>query len=76
MEPISTIGAMVALLILVVMLLVLIKGGIQTFHRNWFIALILLLAFTPLWVCWAIVEAFLPKPKPQELVVHVVNHNN
>lgn len=61
----------IATLAVLAILVLLIKGGIQTFQRNWILALILLVFLTPLWACWAIVEVFLPKPKKEPMVVQM-----
>jgi hypothetical protein len=35
------------------------KGMIQTFRRNWVVALVLLIFAGPIWFLWAIIEMFL-----------------
>ena len=62
--------ALLGLIFIVAIIVGLIVGGIQTFQRNWVVALLLLIFITPIWTCWAIVEIFLPKPVKQP--VHVV----
>ena len=59
------------LVIGLVLLFVFIAGGIQTFQRNWILALLMLIFLAPIWVCWAIVEIFLPKPvkQPTEVII-------
>ena len=54
--------ALVGLVILVLFIIGLVSGGIQTFQRHWVVALALLLFFTPIWICWALIENFLPAP--------------
>jgi len=70
--------AFIGLLVLLGILYVLIFGGIQTFQRNWILALLMLLFLTPIWVCWAFVEVFLDKPtkKPMEVNVNVNQNVN
>lgn len=46
-----------------------IGGAIQTFQRNWIVALLLMFLLFPAWFCWALVEMFLSKPQPE--VYHV-----
>jgi len=63
----------IALVVLLVILIVIIRGGIQTFQRNWILAIIMLIFLTPLWFIWAFVEIFLDKPKKEPIVVHIKN---
>ena len=63
----------IALVVLLVILIVIIRGGIQTFQRNWILAIIMLIFLTPLWFIWAFVEIFLDKPKKEPIVVRVEN---
>lgn len=51
----------------------LIKGGIQTFQRNWVAALLLLLFLTPIWMVWAFFEIFMAKPVKEPIQVRVEN---
>lgn len=64
---------LLALIVLVAILIVLIKGGIQTFQRNWILAIIMIIFLTPIWFIWAFVEAFLSKPEKEPIVVHIKN---
>ena len=62
-------------------LLALSKGIIQTFRRNWVLALLLLIFAGPIWFVWAIIEMFLPfNPKdaarPFETNVNVSQNVN
>lgn len=63
--------AIVGLVILVLFIAGLIVGGIQTFQRNWILSLLLFCFFGPVWMCWALIENFLPKPvkKPIDITV-------
>ena len=54
--------ALLFLLIVVLFIIGLVSGGIQTFQRQWVVALLLFLFFTPIWICWALIENFLPAP--------------
>lgn len=54
-------------------LYVAIRGGIQTFQRNWIAAIILLLFLTPFWLIWALAEMFMDKPVKEPITVNVVN---
>jgi len=73
---------LIGLLVLLAILVIVIKGGIQTFQRNWILAIIMLLLLTPIWVVWAIVEIFMDKPVKQPIQVQMqpievtVNQNN
>lgn len=70
----------VGLLVLLAIVFLVIKGGIQTFQRNWILAILLLIFLSPIWVGWALVEVFLPKPVKQPIMVQMqpvdVNINN
>ena len=66
-------GDLLALIIIIVFLIAIIKGGIQTFQRNWILAIIMLIFLTPIWFIWAFVEAFLSKPEKEPIVVHIKN---
>lgn len=63
----------IAIIIFFVILAAIIKGGIQTFRRNWIAALLLLIFLFPLWAIWAFFEIFMSKPQPK---VHYVNVSN
>lgn len=62
---------LIGLLVLLAILFIVIKGGIQTFQRNWILAIIMLLVLSPVWVVWAIVEIFLDKPVKQPIMVQM-----
>jgi hypothetical protein len=64
---------LLALIIIIVFLIAIIKGGIQTFQRNWILAIIMLIFLTPIWFIWAFVEVFLSKPEKEPIVVHIKN---
>ena len=58
-----TVGAIVWIITLVVaigLIVLFFKGMIQTFRRNWVLALLLLIFAGPIWFVWAIIEMFLP----------------
>ena len=61
----------VGLLVLLAILILVIKGGIQTFQRNWILSIIMLIFLFPIWVGWALVEIFLPKPVKQPVMVQM-----
>lgn len=63
----------ISVLVLIVIVAGLIRGGIKTFQRNWILALLMLLFLGPLWVCWAIVEIFTGKIQPKVHYVEVKN---
>lgn len=65
------IGAILAIAIL----FGLIKGAVQTFQRNWFVALVLVIVLPPIWVFWVLFEIFLPTPQTRPIEVHVTNVN-
>ena len=77
----EAIGWIVAAVILIGVVVFLFKGMIQTFRRNWVLALILLIFAGPVWFVWAIIEMFLPfNPKdaarPFETNVNVSQNMN
>ena len=49
---IAIVGRAIGLIVL------LFKGMIQTFRRNWVLALLLLIFAGPIWFVWAIIEMF------------------
>ena len=53
----NQIEVLVGGVLFVFVLVGLIKGAARTFRRNWVLALILMLALTPIWLIWAIIEA-------------------
>jgi hypothetical protein len=53
----------IGLFVLLVLLACCARGVIQTFRRNWILALVLLLFLFPAWMIWAFVEIFLPRPQ-------------
>ena len=79
-----TVGAIVWIITLIVAIALIVlffKGMIQTFRRNWVLALILLIFAGPIWFVWAIIEMFLPfNPKdaarPFETNVNVSQNVN
>jgi len=48
----------VALVTILVLSIFIIRGAIKTFRRNWVVALLLLILFSPIWIIWAVVEIF------------------
>jgi hypothetical protein len=56
----------IAVIIVIVMLIVLIKGAIKTFKRNWIAALILLILLFPIWAIWAFFEIFTGEINPAQ----------
>ena len=72
-EAIGVGAILVTLGILLVILACCARGVIQTFRRNWIVALVLIVFLFPAWVIWAFVEIFLPRPKeagPEVVVTH------
>jgi 4-amino-4-deoxy-L-arabinose transferase-like glycosyltransferase len=57
--------------VILLLFYILIKGGIQTFKRNWGIALVLFVLLTPIWFLWATVEIFIELPTVKPLEVNV-----
>ena len=53
---------LIVILTALVVILLFLGGAIQTFRRNWIVALLLIIFLTPLWTCWAIVEIFMGDP--------------
>lgn len=62
---------LIGLLVVIAFVIMLVRGGIQSFKRNWIAALLLLLFFTPAWIIWALVENFLDEPVQQPIVINV-----
>lgn len=59
MDPITW-GIVAAVIIVVI--LVMLGGAIQTFQRQPIVAILCIIFLFPIWVIWAIVEVILPKP--------------
>ena len=53
------------LVVALIFLIFFIGGAIQTFQRNWVVALLLMFIVFPAWFCWAFVEMFLSKPQEE-----------
>ena len=60
MDP-FTIWIVVA--IVVVAILFLLGGAVQTFRRQPIVAILCVIFLFPIWVIWAFVEVFLPRPE-------------
>ena len=60
MDPI-TIWIIVA--IVVVGILFLLGGAVQTFRRQPIVAILCVIFLFPIWVIWAFIEVFLPRPE-------------
>lgn len=60
MDPL-TIWIIVA--IIVVGVLFALGGAVQTFRRQPIVAILCIIFLFPIWVIWAFVEIFLPRPK-------------
>ena len=56
----ETIAWIIAIIVVIGLIVSLFKGMIQTFRRNWVLALVLLIFAGPIWFVWAIIEMFLP----------------
>ena len=48
----------VALVILIGILSLIMKGAIQPFRRNWLVAVLLIIFLFPIWFIWAVIEVF------------------
>lgn len=59
MDPI-TLGFIAA--VIIVIILVMLGGAVQTFQRQPVVAILCVIFLFPIWILWAIVEIFLPKP--------------
>ncbi|MGB0852517.1 MAG: hypothetical protein ACPGVA_13880 [Pikeienuella sp.] len=59
MDPI-TLGIIAAVIIVVI--LVMLGGAVQTFQRQPVVAILCVIFLFPIWVIWAIIEIILPKP--------------
>lgn len=59
MDPITW-GIVAA--VVIVIILVMLGGAIQTFQRQPIVAILCIIFLFPIWVIWAIVEVILPKP--------------
>ena len=62
-------GALFAIIVVIA----LIGGAVQTFQRNWILAILMLIFVFPFWVLWALIEMFLPSPKEKVIKVEVKN---
>lgn len=59
MDPITW-GVIAAVIIVVI--LVMLGGAVQTFQRQPIVAILCVIFLFPIWVIWAIIEVVLPKP--------------
>ena len=59
MDPITW-GIVAAVVIVVI--LVMLGGAVQTFQRQPVVAILCIIFLFPIWIIWAIVEVVLPKP--------------
>ena len=50
-------------LALLIGVLFLLGGAIQTFRRQPVVAILCIIFLLPVWIIWAIVEVFLPRPE-------------
>jgi hypothetical protein len=57
-ETYYSIVGIVALVILIGILSLIMKGAIQTFKRNWLAAVLLIIFLFPIWFIWAVIEVF------------------
>lgn len=48
----------IGVIVLILIAVVIFKGALKTFRRNWIAALLCLILLTPIWVIWAFVEVF------------------
>ncbi|MEM7270946.1 MAG: hypothetical protein AAF401_17035 [Pseudomonadota bacterium] len=60
MDPLT--WGLIGLAILVIILFLL-GGAIQTFRRQPVVAILCVIFLLPIWIIWAIVEVFLPRPE-------------
>ncbi|MEL7464320.1 MAG: hypothetical protein AAFN79_09660 [Pseudomonadota bacterium] len=60
MDPL-TIWIVIA--VIVVGILFLLGGAVQTFRRQPIVAILCVIFLFPIWVIWAFVEVFLPRPE-------------
>lgn len=49
--------------LVVVFILFLLGGAVQTFRRQPIVAILCIIFLFPIWVIWAFVEIFLPRPE-------------
>lgn len=68
----ETIVTIIGIALVIGLFYVIVRGGIQTFRRNWILALLLILFIGPVWILWAIVENFMDKPVKQPIDVNIV----
>ncbi len=59
MDPITSILVGLGILVVIV---VLFGGAIQTFKRQPIVAILCVIFLLPIWIIWAIIEIFLPDP--------------
>ena len=60
MDPLSI---WIVIAIVVVGVLFLLGGAVQTFRRQPIVAILCVIFLFPIWVIWAFVEVFLPRPE-------------
>ena len=60
MDPL-TIWIVIA--VIIVGILFLLGGAVQTFRRQPIVAILCVIFLFPIWVIWAFVEVFLPRPE-------------
>jgi hypothetical protein len=53
----------IAFIVFLIIVILLFKGVIQTFQRNFFLALFLMFFLTPFWLIWVLLEMFRSKPR-------------
>ena len=66
----------VFIIIAVVVLVLMVKGIVRTFQRNWLAALLLMIFLKPIWVIWAFCELFMSPPRPKVVYVQVMSEKN
>lgn len=59
MDPITSVLVGLGILVVIV---VLFGGAIQTFKRQPIVAILCVIFLQPIWIIWAIIEIFLPDP--------------
>jgi hypothetical protein len=59
MDPITSVLVGLGILVVIV---VLFGGAIQTFKRQPIVAILCVIFLLPIWIIWAIIEIFLPDP--------------
>ena len=54
---------LIIIAVVIVVILFVLGGAVQTFRRQPVVAILCVIFLFPIWVIWALVEVFLPRPE-------------